>query len=228
MVVLPWVMAGEFSVRNTVARAFAQRSADAGSQALSRRLDAMAIAEPLLRRLTTMIAADQRCVLIGVGSNIDPEHNVTAAVGELLRRSPWIAVSRVIRTVPIGLEPGAGMFLNVAVAMPCDLDETVLKPDLQRIEVMLGRDMDRPDRAHVSRPIDLDIHGFWTGRQRWTDDGIPSDPWVRSLAVELLTFLEVPCPTPGMPEPGACVGPGVCLGIGDIEFGEAPTIVRRP
>lgn len=91
---------------------------------------------------------------VGVGSNIDPEKNIPAALTGLLPEG-LSRVSTVYRTVPVG-SPGAPMFCNCVAELvtrrpPMELKRSVLKP----LEISLGR---RPgDERCAPRPIDLDL-----------------------------------------------------------------------
>jgi len=111
-----------------------------------------------------------------------------------------MAISRALRTEPVNLEPGAGAFINMAIAVPWSGESSVLATQLKSIEADLGRDMDNPRRAHLSRPCDLDVLGLWGGDERrlgdpaWPADALPKDPWIRPLALEVLAHLHVAVP----------------------------------
>lgn len=92
---------------------------------------------------------------VGVGSNIDPERNVPAALRELARLVRVVGVSTFYRTAPIG-HPADPWFVNGVVAIETAAPPLALKRDVLRpIERALGRrrggDRDAP------RPIDLDL-----------------------------------------------------------------------
>lgn len=98
-------------------------------------------------------------VVVAVGSNIEPERNLPAALARLARRCRVLAVSPVFETAPVGA-PGAPRFLNAAVLLDCeqspeDLRDRILRP----IEAELGRR--RGEDRNAPRTIDLDIvlHG---------------------------------------------------------------------
>ncbi len=104
-------------------------------------------------------------VLITLGANIAPRHNLPRALA-LLRADPRVtlhAVSRVYETVPLDATgaPIAGQppFLNAAAWLWCDAatcPPLVLKFEVLRpIEARLGR-VRRADKF-APRPIDLDI-----------------------------------------------------------------------
>lgn len=94
-------------------------------------------------------------VFIAVGSNIEPEANVLAALELLQQHVRVIGVSTLYRTAPVG-RPDQAAFINgvwrVATAMP----PRTLKFDLLRaVEVQLGR-VRTPDK-YAPRTIDLDV-----------------------------------------------------------------------
>jgi 2-amino-4-hydroxy-6-hydroxymethyldihydropteridine diphosphokinase len=94
-------------------------------------------------------------VFISLGSNIDPEDNLPAAVRRLDECSRLLAVSRVYQTKPVGTTDQPD-FLNAAVLIETHLAPVELKSQvLQRIECELGRV--RTQDVNAPRTIDLDI-----------------------------------------------------------------------
>jgi GTP cyclohydrolase IA len=96
-------------------------------------------------------------VLIALGSNINPEHNLAQAVA-MLSRLPGIklqAVSPIYKSAPVGVVTPQPAYLNAALLVQTDLDPTALKRTLRGIEAALGR-VWAEDR-YAPRPIDLDI-----------------------------------------------------------------------
>ncbi|MBN2370452.1 MAG: 2-amino-4-hydroxy-6-hydroxymethyldihydropteridine diphosphokinase [Vicinamibacteria bacterium] len=96
---------------------------------------------------------------IGVGSNIDPERNVMAALRLLGERARICAISTFYRTIPLGA-PGTPAFVNGVVRIETAVTARALKFGVLRaIEASLGRN--RTGDKHAPRPIDLDvlIHG---------------------------------------------------------------------
>jgi 2-amino-4-hydroxy-6-hydroxymethyldihydropteridine diphosphokinase len=107
--------------------------------------------------LSAAATTDANQVYIGLGSNIEPEHNLRAAVEALRQRVQVTALSSAWRSAPVG-SPGPD-FLNAAAELRTALDAAALKAEVLRpIEEMLGRvrtaDPDAP------RTIDLDILVF--------------------------------------------------------------------
>jgi 2-amino-4-hydroxy-6-hydroxymethyldihydropteridine diphosphokinase len=97
-------------------------------------------------------------VLVTLGSNIEPEVNLPAAVRMLSARLAVRSVSRAYETEPVGSR-GQPHFLNAAVLAHVDLPPLVLKHQvLRRIEADLGRV--RTEDRFAPRTIDLDIALF--------------------------------------------------------------------
>lgn len=94
---------------------------------------------------------------LSLGSNIEPEANLPAAVRLLAQMTRLTVVSRVWETTPVGLS-GQANFLNAAVVVETDLPALALKHEvLEVIERQLGRV--RQADKNAPRPIDLDITG---------------------------------------------------------------------
>ena len=93
-------------------------------------------------------------VVIGLGSNIDPEANLEQAVQELKSRFKVSKRSQWTRTKPIGIQDQPD-FYNGALLMETELEQQSLKEELKRIEDILGRDRSFPKFG--PRTIDLDI-----------------------------------------------------------------------
>jgi dihydroneopterin aldolase/2-amino-4-hydroxy-6-hydroxymethyldihydropteridine diphosphokinase len=95
---------------------------------------------------------------VGLGSNIEPEANVRAAVRLLAARERVLAVSTFYWTEAI--PPGSPAFINGALSLETRRRPLELKVDVLRdIEVRLGR-VRTPDR-NAPRTIDCDllVHG---------------------------------------------------------------------
>ncbi len=93
-------------------------------------------------------------VVIGLGSNIDPEANLEQAVLELKSRFKVSKRSQWTRTKPIGIQNQPD-FYNGALLMETELEQQSLKKELKRIEDIMGRDRSLPKFG--PRTIDLDI-----------------------------------------------------------------------
>jgi 2-amino-4-hydroxy-6-hydroxymethyldihydropteridine diphosphokinase len=92
---------------------------------------------------------------IAVGSNINPEENMRAALLALARQEWIVAVSTIHRTEPEG-RPGQPDFYNCVVEIQTERTPEALKYEvLRRIEDGLGRQ--RTSDKFASRTIDLDL-----------------------------------------------------------------------
>ena len=101
---------------------------------------------------------------LALGSNIDPEQNLPAAVRLLRRYCRVVALSPVYRTPPQGFADQPD-FYNMAVQILTTGDPADFKRDaLAEIERALGRVRD-PHNRNAPRTIDLDI-ALW-GEKPW-------------------------------------------------------------
>ena len=92
-------------------------------------------------------------VYIGIGSNIDREANVRAAVQALRKRFGRLTLSNVYESEPIGFE--GENFYNLGAALDTDESPEVIVALLHDIERQLGRK--RSASHFASRTIDLDL-----------------------------------------------------------------------
>jgi 2-amino-4-hydroxy-6-hydroxymethyldihydropteridine diphosphokinase len=111
--------------------------------------------------------------LLSLGSNIEPERNLPAAVRELARYGTVCKVSKVWESPPFG-GPGQPDYLNASLLMETRLSARELKGTaIAAIEAKLGRVRGR-DRF-APRPIDIDIMFFNRDRLQLGSRRIP-DP----------------------------------------------------
>lgn len=90
---------------------------------------------------------------LSLGSNLEPEKNLRAALAELRERFGAIVVSPVYRFPAVGF---AGPdFLNLAVGIDTDLEPEALNDWLHALENRHGRRRDVP--RFSSRTLDIDI-----------------------------------------------------------------------
>jgi 2-amino-4-hydroxy-6-hydroxymethyldihydropteridine diphosphokinase len=128
-------------------------------------------------------------VFLCLGSNIEPETNLPAAVRELQRFGTVANVSQVWQTAPVGYAEQAD-FLNAAVLLETSLSAEELRRDvIPEIEAKLHRVRD-PHNKNAPRTIDIDIALY--GREvldvagrRIPDPDILSRPFVAVPLAEL-------------------------------------------
>jgi 2-amino-4-hydroxy-6-hydroxymethyldihydropteridine diphosphokinase len=107
------------------------------------------------------VTSPDAIVYVSLGSNIEPEKNLAAAVRLLREKSTVLAVSHVYRTPPQGFTEQAD-FLNMAVKLTTPLSPADFKREvLEFIERELKRVRD-PKNKNAPRTIDLDI-SLWGG-----------------------------------------------------------------
>ena len=92
-------------------------------------------------------------VWLSLGSNLEPEHNLRAALRELRARFGALIVSPVYRFPAVGFN--GPDFLNLAVGIDTDLSAGVLNDWLHALEDRHGRTRDVP--RFSSRTLDVDI-----------------------------------------------------------------------
>ena len=95
---------------------------------------------------------------LSLGSNIDPERNLPAAVSQLGQYGRVRAVSTVWESLPVGLSDQPN-FLNATVLLETDLSAQALREEaIVIIEAALGRV--RTENKNAPRTIDIDIMLF--------------------------------------------------------------------
>lgn len=125
---------------------------------------------------------------LSLGSNIDPEENLKAAVGMLITLTRLVSVSSVWETRPLG-QVKQPNFLNAAAIIKTDLSADQLKRNvLDHIEQSLGR-LRQIDK-YAPRPIDIDIMLFnhqilELGDRHIPDPEVLERPFVAILLAEL-------------------------------------------
>jgi len=109
--------------------------------------------------------------IIGIGSNIDPEQNIAAALFLLRQDHDLISVSSLIKTSPIGI-PDQPDFLNGAARVFTVMEIADFKHYLKGVEDNLKRDRRAPKFG--PRTIDLDI-------VKWDNEIIDQDYYTRDF-----------------------------------------------
>jgi len=118
--------------------------------------------------------------IVGVGSNINPDDNIQAALAILRHEMTVTGVSKWIRTSPVGIIDQDD-FINGAIEIHTLLSREAFKNYLKKLEDQLGRDRKLPKFG--PRVIDLDIVA-------WNDEIVDEDyftrDFVRNAVDELL------------------------------------------
>jgi 2-amino-4-hydroxy-6-hydroxymethyldihydropteridine diphosphokinase len=134
--------------------------------------------------------------IVALGSNIEPERHLPAAVAAL-RALGAKAVSSVYQSPARGGRPQPD-FLNAAVLLETQLEPAALKSALRGLEADLGRV--RTDDKYAERTIDLDLL-LLGDRSSVLDDLILPDPDLLTMPHLAIPAAEV-APTAIHPESG--------------------------
>lgn len=101
-------------------------------------------------------------VLIGAGSNADPERRLRSALAELERRFGALRCSSVYRGPAAGVR--AADYSNLVVALKTELDVGAVRAELRAVEKLAGRS--RADPAVCELDLDLLAYGRRVDAQR--------------------------------------------------------------
>ncbi len=123
--------------------------------------------------------------VIGIGSNIDPQAHVDAAISRLANEFELVSLSGMVWTEPIG-RPEQDRYLNGAARVRTSLDQTDLQRALHRIENSLGRV--RESDRFAPRTIDLDVVVF---NGQIVDEDIHTRDFLRSAVLEVAPEIRV-------------------------------------
>ena len=96
-------------------------------------------------------------VLLSLGSNVEPERYLPAALGELRLRFGDILVSPAYRTAAVGFDGAA--FVNNAAAIRTTLSLDALEAWLHALEDRHGRDRSGPRLSDRTLDVDVVFHG---------------------------------------------------------------------
>jgi len=116
------------------------------------------------------VTAINECI-IGIGSNIEPEHSIQAALLILQQETDVRGVSKWVKTTPIGIR-NQNDFINGAIKIHTTLSQESFRRYLKSLEDKLGRDRSLP--RFGPRIIDLDI-------VVWNDDIVDDDYYTRDF-----------------------------------------------
>lgn len=129
------------------------------------------------------VGAAPATVIVGLGSNQNPERHLLGAVRMLAERADLVAASSAWATTPVG-PPGQPAFVNAAVLLRTVLPPERVKPALLRpIEAALGR-VRNADRF-APRPIDLDLVAYGEDVLRLEGLEVPDPDLLRHAHVAL-------------------------------------------
>jgi 2-amino-4-hydroxy-6-hydroxymethyldihydropteridine diphosphokinase len=154
---------------------------------------------------------------VGLGSNVNPDINVTVMLQELFNLSEKVDVSRIIETHPVGFESDNN-FLNLSVRIKTEENAYQLKERFNAIETKLGRDRTDINKKLKDRVADLDILFELNEQERVVKESLlPSEPYIRPTLVELIHFLGFECHVPT-----GLLQEGVGITIDNVLIGKKP------
>lgn len=159
--------------------------------------------------------------LLGLGSNLNPQHNFAAIVRQLLNHFDVLHLSRVLHIPPVGMNSHHD-FLNAVAFLETDMQETELKAICNQIETALGRDRDDPDSKLKDRPADIDILTYFSTPEDWqrTASSVTDEYFLYPLINELCAFLTGTACAPIMQK-------GTLVSIDGLTFGETAATIHR-
>jgi len=96
----------------------------------------------------------KQTVLVGMGSNIEPERHLCAAAAAIRERFPDAVFSSVYRSAAVGMDNAAD-FLNACCLIDTVMESARLNAWLKQLEDAHGRD--RSQGSWKPRTLDLDV-----------------------------------------------------------------------
>lgn len=139
-------------------------------------------------------------VYLGLGSNVDAEHNLKLGIRELRARYGELDLSPVYRSRAVGFE--GDDFLNLVVSLETDDSPDEIHRDIERIHALAGRE--RAGERYASRTLDIDLLLY--------DDLVSSEPSLRLPRPDVLEYAFVLKPLADLdpdllhPETGCNIG----------------------
>lgn len=92
-------------------------------------------------------------IYVGLGSNIEPEKNLSLAVRELRQKYGDLEVSSVYRSAAVGFD--GDDFLNLVVGFVSDDQPPEICDEIERLHDLVGRA--RGSDKWAARPLDIDL-----------------------------------------------------------------------
>ena len=115
-------------------------------------------------------------VYLGLGSNIDPEHNLRRGILELGERFGELELSAVYRSAAVGFD--GDDFLNLVVGLDTDASPRSVNDEIEVIHELAGRR--RGEDKFSSRPLDIDLLLY--------DDLVVNEPPLRLPRSDILEY----------------------------------------
>jgi 2-amino-4-hydroxy-6-hydroxymethyldihydropteridine diphosphokinase len=125
-------------------------------------------------------------VVVGLGSNINPDRNLAEAQMQMAEKFRIVAMSPIVETAPVGYTNQPN-FKNGTVLLETPLSRENVQGVLKRIETNLGRE--RGVNRYGPRTIDLDVV-VWNGRV--VDPTYYTRDFLRNAVLAVLPDLESP------------------------------------
>jgi 2-amino-4-hydroxy-6-hydroxymethyldihydropteridine diphosphokinase len=124
-------------------------------------------------------------VVIGAGSNIDPDRNIPAAREMIRQAHRLVSESRFVRTRPVGFieQPD---FCNGVFLVDTEMSRKDLDKWLKKVEEKLGRV--RTQNKNGQRTIDLDIV-VWDGNI--VDRDVVERDFLKAAVLEVLPEIDI-------------------------------------
>jgi 2-amino-4-hydroxy-6-hydroxymethyldihydropteridine diphosphokinase len=124
-------------------------------------------------------------VVIGLGSNINPEENIRKVIEAVASELHIVKSSSFVKTEPVGFKE-QDRFLNGALLVETELDSDSLKSWLKELESKMGRI--NTDNRYGPRTIDIDIL-VWNGEV--VDEEVYERDFLRRSIAELIPDIDI-------------------------------------
>jgi 2-amino-4-hydroxy-6-hydroxymethyldihydropteridine diphosphokinase len=158
--------------------------------------------------------------ILGIGTNIDPEHNAARMLDRLSAQFGRILISRCYYTDPVGIAT-SHPFVNCCVYIQSDLSWSECKAACVGIEIALGRDRSDPCCKTRDRPADIDIVAQIAEGRSDADLSIEVDSYLAQPLAEIVSVIN---PGIATPEPRGLV---CSLLLAGTTLGQSPATIDR-